>query len=258
MLAYLCEHYPNIKKHVVLADTGWEHTDAEAWCRQIVAMFGLDLHVVRNPNKTLLTMALARGKFPGMQQRQCTSDLKRDPITTWTRRNIADPVIINCMGIRSEESSNRAKAKKLKRNRRASNSKRTIWDWLPIKDWTEAQVFAYLEAKGIPLHPVYKHLRRFSCRVCIFMSEHELQAVAEHDPEAIRIISDIERKINFHMTAGGFLDERIKIQPVHPGQLLVQNSPNGVTVLLPKPVQQSIPWNSPEGLKLLGIKPLEK
>lgn len=58
MLAWLCEQYPNAKKHVVMADTGWEHVDkpghwpsAIAWSEGIVAHFGLPLHVVRNPNK---------------------------------------------------------------------------------------------------------------------------------------------------------------------------------------------------------------
>jgi DNA sulfur modification protein DndC len=209
MLSYLCEKYPDIKKHVVFADTGWEHTDAEDWCRKIVSMFGLDLHVVRNPNKTLLTMAEKRGKFPGMTQRQCTSDLKRDPINTWIRNNVKDPVVVSCLGIRSEESSNRAKAKKLRRDKRETNSRRTVWTWNPIKDWKETEVFSFLEAKGIPLHKVYGHLKRFSCRVCIFMSEHEINAVNEHDPQAIEIISEIERRINFHMTQGGFLDDII-------------------------------------------------
>lgn len=207
MLAYLCEKYPDVKKHVVMADTGWEHTDAVEWSRKIVAMFGLPLHVVRNKNKTLLTMAEQRGKFPGMQQRQCTSDLKRDPIASWVRQNCKDAVVVNCMGIRSEESSNRAKAKKLKRNKRETNSRRTVWDWNPIKDWTEVEVREYLRIKGVPLHPVYGHLKRFSCRICIFMQQHELQAVQQHDPEAIDIIARIERKINFHMTGAGFLDE---------------------------------------------------
>lgn len=207
MLAWLCENYPDVKKSVVYADTGWEHVGAENWCRDIVSRFGLPLHVVKNKNKTLLTMAETRGKFPGMQQRQCTSDLKRDPIATWVRNNVKEALVINCLGIRSEESSGRAKQRKLKRNKRETNSVRTVWDWSPIKDWTEVEVLEYLAARNIPLHPVYKHLRRFSCRVCIFMSEHELKAVKQHDPEAIDIISKIERKINFHMTQAGYLDE---------------------------------------------------
>jgi DNA sulfur modification protein DndC len=210
MLAYLCEHYPDVKKHVVYADTGWEHEGTEQWCRQIVGMFGLPLHVVRSNTKTLLTMALKRGKFPGMKQRQCTSDLKRDPIVKWIVNNVKDPVIVNCIGIRGEESANRSKAKRLKRNKRQTNSRRTIWDWLPIHSWTEEQVLAYLKEKGVPLHPVYQYLRRFSCRICIFMTEHDLRQVQKFDPEAIAIISDMEREINFHMTKDGFLDEILK------------------------------------------------
>lgn len=210
MLAYLCEHYPHVKKHVVFADTGWEHQDVVGWCSKIVNRFGLTLHVVKNPNKTFLQMAERRGKFPGMQQRQCTSDLKRDPINTWIRKNLTDPVVINCMGLRSEESSNRKKKKKLTRNKRESNSRRTLWDWLPIKDWTETQVLDYLVSKGIPLHPVYSYLRRFSCRVCIYMSQHDLRQVNKYDPQAIAVIDAIEQKIGFTMFQGGRITDIVK------------------------------------------------
>lgn len=186
-----------------MADTGWEHTDAVGWSRSIVERFGLTLHVVRNPNKTFLTMAENRGKFPGMTTRQCTSDLKRDPVSTWIRQNVADRLVINCMGIRSEESTNREKAKKLSRNKKMCNSKRTVWDWNPIKDWTEIKVLTYLESKNIPLHPVYKHLRRFGCRVCIYMTKHDVSQVAKHDPEAISIIKRIEDKIGFTIFQAG-------------------------------------------------------
>lgn len=203
MLAFLCEKYPLAEKRVVFADTGWEHTGAEEWCRSIVSRFEQDLHVVRNPNKTFLSMVEKRGKFPGMQTRQCTSDLKRGPIHTWIRRNVTDRLIINCLGIRSEESSNRKKAKKLSRNKSATNSKRTVWDWCPIKDWTEDQVYEYLSLKGIPLHPVYSYLKRFSCRVCIYMTQDDINKVAKNDPDAIEIISNLEDKTNFTMFQSG-------------------------------------------------------
>jgi len=51
MLAFLCEKYPNIKKHAILADTGWEHDGIVEWCKSIVSRYGLKLNVVRNPNK---------------------------------------------------------------------------------------------------------------------------------------------------------------------------------------------------------------
>lgn len=203
MLAFLCEKYPHVAKHVVYSDTGWEHEGTEEWCHNLVGKFGLKLHVVRNAKKTLLTMAEQRGKFPGMQQRQCTSDLKRDPIASWIRQNVKDKLIINCLGIRSEESTGRANQKKLRRNRRETNGKRTVWDWLPIKNWSEKEVLKYLADKDIPLHPVYKYLRRFSCRVCIFMTEHDLRQVHKNDPAAIDIIDSIEKKIDFTMFQKG-------------------------------------------------------
>ena len=45
------------------------------------------------------------------------------------------------MGLRAQESSARAKKAPFERNVRLSNSKRTVDNWLPIHDWTEAQVW---------------------------------------------------------------------------------------------------------------------
>lgn len=205
MLAWLCETYPDVPKHVVMADTGWEHEDAIEWSQGIVARFGLELHVVRSSTKTLLTMAQKRGKFPGMQQRQCTSDLKRDPIHTWIRRRWpSGGYITSCMGIRAEESSSRAKKSSYPvRINRLCKKGRIVEEWNPILKWTETEVRQYLADRNIPLHPVYQHLRRFSCRVCIFMTDHDLRAVAKHDPAAIDIISTIEEEINFTMFQRG-------------------------------------------------------
>ena len=152
-------------------------------------------------------MVLNRGKFPSPEQRQCTSDLKRGPIQTWTRRNVSDSLIINCMGIRAQESTGRAKLRRMKRNATMTNSKRTVWDWLPIHHWSETEVLNYLAERNIPLHPVYKHLRRFSCRVCIFMTDHDLRQVKQYDPEAIDIIAQLEQKINFSMKPQMYLSE---------------------------------------------------
>lgn len=212
MLAWLCETYPNAKKHVVFADTGWEHPGTENWCRQLVARFNLELHVVRSQTKNFLSMSEARGMFPGMNERQCTSDLKRDPIVKWIRNNVKDRLVINCSGIRSQESSKRKNIAKLKRNKRETNSKRTIWDWCPIKEWSEDQVLAYLAERELPLHPVYQYLRRFSCRLCIFMTLEDLRQVQKHDPEAIQIIHNLEQKIGFSFKPEGYLKELLNLQ----------------------------------------------
>jgi DNA sulfur modification protein DndC len=209
MLASLCEHYPQRPQHVVFADTGWEHDDAEEWSRALVARFGLPLHVVRNANQDFFQLVRQRGKFPAPAHRQCTSDLKRAPIQTWLRRNVADPLVINCLGLRAEESPARARKARLARDRTQSNSKRTVWTWLPIHDWTEQQVKAYLAERHIPLHPVYQYLSRFSCQVCMYMTKRDLLAVKAPNPVAFQRIADVEREIGCTMQPGQSIGGRI-------------------------------------------------
>ncbi len=202
MLAYICEKYPAIKKHVVFADTGWEHENAAAWCQSIAGRFGQTVHIVKNPNKTFFDMVESRGMFPAPKYRQCTSDLKRGPIQTWIRNNVGRKVV-QAIGIRAQESTGRAKQKPLKKNKRMTNSRRTVWDWLPIFDWTEDQVKQYLADKNIPLHPVYDYLPRFSCQVCIFNTPKELAAIRANNPAAFNKIAAMEKKLGFTMNAKG-------------------------------------------------------
>lgn len=207
MLHYLCHRYPHLKKSVVFADTGWEHPDAIPWARKITARYHLKLHVVKNTRKDFFSMVRKRKKFPSPGIRNCTSDLKLSPIYKWIRHNCSDPVIINCIGIRSEESRERKKRYKLKRNGKLTNSRRTVWDYCPIKDWTVDKVMACLTKNRIPLHPVYQYLKRFSCRVCIFMTIDDLLRVKRYDPDAFQKIALLEREINFSMNPRFFLDE---------------------------------------------------
>ena len=73
MLGFLRSQFPIIPAYCVMADTGFEHVrpvSAVDWSRQLAIRFGLELHVVRNPNKTYLEMIRRRGKFPSAQFRQ--------------------------------------------------------------------------------------------------------------------------------------------------------------------------------------------
>lgn len=207
MLAYICDRWPDLPKQVVFADTGWEHSDAEDWCRQLVSRFGLSLNVARNPNKDFFKMVRNRGMFPSPKHRQCTSDLKRGPIQTWIRQNVTDKLIVSCMGLRAQESPARAKYMRLSRNESMTNSLRTVWDWLPIHGWTDQQVFTFLREKELPLHPVYNYLNRFSCQICIYHSQQELLKVRENNPVAFSRIAALEREIGFSIKPDYFLDE---------------------------------------------------
>ncbi len=105
-LGYLRSRFLHIPTYCLMADTGFEHVrpvQAVEWSHQIATRFGIELHVVRNPNTIYLEMVRARGKFPSAQFRQCTSDLKRGPIQKFIRR-LPHQVLINRMGMRAQES----------------------------------------------------------------------------------------------------------------------------------------------------------
>ena len=215
MLGLVREKYPNLKTYAVMADTGFEHVKpvpAVDWCREIAARFDLPLTVVRNPKKNYLEMVRRRRMFPSAQFRQCTSDLKRGPIQKFLR-TIPEKVVINCMGMRAEESAQRARQIPWKHDRELSKNGRTVYNWLPIFEETTEQVLRWHWQNGVPLHPVYVpdyhgdgteggYLRRFSCRVCIFATDHDVRMIHQHDREAFDQISGLEAEIGFTMKSG--------------------------------------------------------
>lgn len=141
--------------------------------------------------------------FPDSAHRQCTSDLKRDPIATVVRR-YADAhgfkTVVNCLGIRSAESTSRAKKNPFQINKRETNSKRTWIEWFPIFKLTTPQVFAAIADAGEELHYAYKlGNERLSCVFCIMGSRGDCQNGAKHNPELFAKYVALEKKVGYTM-----------------------------------------------------------
>ena len=138
--------------------------------------------------KTFFDMVDSRQMWPSPQYRQCTSDLKRGPIEKAIRRFIKEKnlsgLIVNCMGLRAEESCMRAKAVEFKHNARNSKAGREWYDWLPIHDWSVEKVFETIAAAGEEVHWAYKKgMERLSCVFCIMASKKDLITAATLQPE---------------------------------------------------------------------------
>lgn len=172
---------------------------------------GEPLHVCRS-RRNLLQMVEERGMFPSPKQRQCTSDLKRGPIERTiraiTRERQAQGMpawglVVNCMGMRAEESSGRAKLIAFKLHTGNSKAGREWYDLLPIHELTEDQVYTSIAAAGQRPHIVYSlGMRRFSCVFCIMASEGDLATAARlatnhpellNDPDLYRKYVGLER-----------------------------------------------------------------
>ncbi|TXI25557.1 MAG: phosphoadenosine phosphosulfate reductase [Roseateles sp.] len=150
--------------------------------------------------RTLLEMIEERGMFPSPTKRQCTSDLKRGPIEVVIRRLTRErktqgleswALVVNCMGMRAQESSSRAKLKPFQYSTRNSKANREWYDWLPIHDWKREHVDAEIAAAGQQPHLVYSlGMTRFSCCFCIMASEADLKTAARLATERPELLND--------------------------------------------------------------------
>ena len=151
--------------------------------------------------KTLLERIEERGRFPSRSARFCTSDTKRGPIERELRRYLkAHPRfegrLVNALGIRRDESRDRARRIPWRRNERMSVAGREVFDWLPVFELTTEDVFRVIAEAGQSPHPVYSFgLTRCSCSFCIFASRSDLRRAAELRPDLYAKYAQLERRI---------------------------------------------------------------
>lgn len=141
--------------------------------------------------------------WPSASNRQCTSDLKRDPITREVRRLLKSrglSMVVTCMGIRAQESPNRAKAQPVRLSVRNSVAGREWWEWLPIHAMSRADVFAMIATAGEQPHPAYAAgNERLSCMFCIMGSRNDLANAARHNPELFARYVEVEERTGYTM-----------------------------------------------------------
>ena len=152
-------------------------------------------------SKTLLERIEERGQFPDPARRWCTSDFKRGPIERELRRYLkAHPRfggrVINCMGMRADESASRARLITWTRNTRNSKAGRDWYDWLPIHGLTTDQVFAAIRTAGQEPHWAYAAgMSRLSCSFCIMANRQDLRTAARLRPDLYRRYVELERRL---------------------------------------------------------------
>ena len=158
--------------------------------------------------KSLLDRVEERGKFPGIHQRWCTASHKRDPIERELRHFLKTHPrfggrLVNCLGIRRDESAARARRIPWPRNHRMSVAGREVFDWLPIFDLSTRDVFDVIRDAGQSPHWIYNHLSRCSCSFCIFSSPRDLRRAAELRPALYRRYAQIEQRIGHTLSPSG-------------------------------------------------------
>ena len=108
------------------------------------------------------------------------------------------------MGMRAQESAARARRSPWRLNERNSRAGRTWFDWLPIFDLTEGQVFGVIRDAGQSPHPAYgMGMSRLSCVFCIMASHADLRIAARLQPALYARYVDLEERIGHTLSPSG-------------------------------------------------------
>ncbi|GHB29682.1 MULTISPECIES: phosphoadenosine phosphosulfate reductase domain-containing protein [Streptomyces] len=188
--------------HCDLGDVEWKGTRELA--EEQAAAYGLRFEVVSRKQGDLIQQIKDRHHtlrangdtttpaWPSSQARYCTSAHKRGQVRPLMTRLVDEftgrpgrPVrILNCMGMRAEESPARMKRTMLELDQGASNGKRTVYTWLPLHTWPVKRVWSEIARSGLPYSPVYDWgMSRLSCSFCVLASERDLELAARLRPE---------------------------------------------------------------------------
>lgn len=187
---------PRVLIHADLGMVEWD--DSLPVCEEMARHFGVDLVIVRRKAGGLMERwetrwLSSRNRYAALEtvtlvpcwstpkMRFCTSELKVQVITPELKRRYRGQTVINVTGVRRAESASRSKAT-------VADAKPGMIDWRPIVDWTEAEVFAAIDASGLTPHPAYREfgMSRVSCRFCIMSNGCDLAAAARQ-PESLTL-----------------------------------------------------------------------
>jgi len=198
--------------HAHLPEVEWEGTEDF-----IRATIKNELFVVR-AKKTFFEMVEQRKQFPSPKNRQCTSDLKRGPIAKEIRRLCNErgfTTVLNCMGLRAEESSGRAKKEMFRINNSQTNNKRTWYEWLPIHKWSTEKVFRVIKFHNQkPFWTYEKGLSRKSCSFCIMASKDDLCISASLRPSLLDRYDYYETKFDRTMMMPTKKEGKMKLKEI--------------------------------------------
>jgi len=176
-----------IEFRMVFADTGWEAPQTYEYIETLRTKIG-PIDVVGVPGG-MEAKSIARAGFPARMQRWCTRELKIKPIRAYHDAIGGDTV--SAVGVRADESESRAKMTEVEDSHEWGG-----YVWRPLIRWSIADVLGIMQRHGVPVNPLYKRgHNRVGCFPCIFASKEEIRLVAQHSPETIDRIRNLEETV---------------------------------------------------------------
>jgi 3'-phosphoadenosine 5'-phosphosulfate sulfotransferase (PAPS reductase)/FAD synthetase len=172
--------------------------------------------IVSRPQGDLLDHVRDRGMWPAPGPRYCTSDHKRAQVRKLMTQMVdeihaeemaANPGskrkhchrvrILNCIGIRANESEKRTDMQPLEfdDSNGASNGRREVWKYYPIFDLTKDEVWEHIHSHDVPYHPAYDlGMPRLSCVFCFFAGKAALALAGRYNRHLLDQYVEVERE----------------------------------------------------------------
>lgn len=201
--------------HADLGRAEWNQTPE--YVENFARRKGVPLHVVRWTHGDLIDRIWqryhkdpSRPCWPSAKMRYCTADLKRGPCNRWLRNHFPSGNVICAMGLRAQESHARARRQTftLRTDASAPTKRRFVYDWLPIRDWSESDVWDCIRRHGNAYHEAYQHgNQRLSCALCVLASLNDLINGAAHNPNTYREYCRIEAVTGYSFRKGFWLSD---------------------------------------------------
>lgn len=178
---------PRCLVHADLGTIEWSSTSAK--CEEVAKALGWELLVTRRQAGGLMERFQGRWTNNKIRYadlscvqlilpwstaglRYCTSELKVNPIRSALKKKYPQHDIINAVGIRRQESANRAKMPVAKHEPQSARKGFDAYVWNAIINWEIDDVFAAIAGRGLELHEAYTkyNMTRLSCSFCILGS----------------------------------------------------------------------------------------
>lgn len=228
---------PRVLIHSDLGSIEWK--DSLPSCERLAERLGLELMVVRRNAGDM--MARWQGRWANNLKRYtdlscvklilpwstpsmrfCTSELKTAIITSALRKRFPTEAILNVVGVRRQESANRAKMPVSQKMTKLERKNAIGVSWNAIIEWPIQDVLQEIADAGLRLHEAYTTYgtSRVSCVMCIMSSMPDLVAAAscEDNIPVYRELVELEAVSGFGFQGNRWLAD---VAPHHLSQDLL-------------------------------------
>lgn len=184
---------------VVFCDTGWEKKETIEEIKDIklkLDHLGIEFIILKNENfpNGMVDLITHKKMFPSRKTKFCTDQLKMIPALNYYKKlHLSNFKVIALVGKRRDESEDRRNTKEQDLHTYRDYNFTT---YHPIADWTETDVYSFLdETWGIP-SSYFKGNKRVGCDECF---QADLKSISLMSQEKVEIMSKLENNIaEFH------------------------------------------------------------